>query len=190
MTNNTNHEGNATEVLTGEVRLSYANLFEPKSINNSPPKYSVSLIIPKSDKATLGAINAAIEAAYEEGAGKLKGNGKTAPPLAAIKTPLRDGDEERSDDDAYADSYFVNANSTTAPGIFDRTAKRIIDREEVYSGVYARADINFYAFNTNGNKGIACGLNGIQKIRDGEHLGGGGNSEKKFAANPYDDFLS
>lgn len=90
------------------------------------------------------------------------------PALEAIKTPLRDGDLERPGDDAYKDSFFVNANSATKPGIVDADCQNILERSEVYSGVYGRASINFYAFNSNGNKGIACGLNNLQKIRDGE----------------------
>ena len=96
----------------------------------------------------------------------LKGNSKSVPPLTAIKTPLRDGDTERPDDPAYKDSYFLNANSSTAPGIVDADCQPILQRSEVYSGVYGRASINFYAFNTNGNRGIAVGLNNLQKIRD------------------------
>ena len=164
---------NPTKVITGvNTRWSYVNAWEPKSINGGTPKYSVSLIIPKSDTKTLEKIRAAIQAAYEEGQSKLKGNGRSVPALSALKTPLRDGDAERPDDEAYANSYFVNANSGTAPGIVDADRNPILERSEVYSGVYGRASINFYAFNSNGNKGIACGLNNLQKIRDGEPLGG------------------
>lgn len=178
-----------TKVITGkDTRWSYCNAWEPKAINGGTPKYSVSLIIPKSDTVTVEKIKAAIQAAYEEGASKLKGNGKTVPALSALKTPLRDGDLERPDDAAYANSYFVNANSATAPGIVDAACQPIIDRSEVYSGVYGRASINFYAFNSNGNKGIACGLNNLQKIRDGEPLGGKSRAEDDFADD--DDFLS
>lgn len=153
---------NPMKVITGpETRWSYANVWEAKSINGGTPKFSVSLIIPKSDTRTLNKIKAAIEAAYKEGEGKLKGNGKTVPPLSSIKQPLRDGDVERPDDEAYANSYFVNANSSTAPDIVDSNLDPILDRSEVYSGVYGRASINFYAFNSNGNKGIACGLNNL-----------------------------
>lgn len=102
------------------------------------------LIIPKSDTATIAKVKAAIQAAYEEGASKLKGNGKSVPQLSAIKTPLRDGDLERPDDEAYANAYFINANSGTAPGIVDADRQPIIDHSEVYSGVYGRASINFY----------------------------------------------
>ena len=182
---------NPTKVITGpNTRWSYANVLEPKSINGSAPKYSISLIIPKSDTATVNKINAAIQAAYEEGESKLKGSGKTVPPLSVLKTPLRDGDVERPDDPNYAGAYFINANSTTAPGIVDADRQPILDRTEIYSGVYGRASINLYAFNSNGNKGIACGLNNLQKIRDGEPLGGKTRAEDDFATEDDDDFLS
>ncbi|WP_455534857.1 DUF2815 family protein [Roseburia inulinivorans] len=182
---------NPTKVITGvNTRWSYVNAWEPKSINGGAPKYSVSLIIPKSDTKTIEKIQAAIQAAYDEGQGKLKGNGKSVPALSVLKTPLRDGDAERPDDEAYADSYFINANSGTAPGIVDADCQPILDRSEVYSGVYGRASINFYAFNSNGNKGIACGLNTLQKIKDGEPLGGKSRAEDDFDTEEDDDFLS
>lgn len=181
---------NPTKVITGpKTRWSYANVWDPKSINGGTPKYSVSLIIPKSDVATVKKIEAAIQAAYEEGESKLKGNSKSVPSLKVLKTPLRDGDLERPDDAAYADSYFINANSASAPGIVDADRQPILERSEVYSGVYGRASINFHAFNSNGNKGIACGLNNLQKIADGEPLGGKSRAEDDFADDDDDDFL-
>ena len=182
---------NPTKVITGvNTRWSYANVWDPKSINGGTPKYSVSLIIPKSDTATVIKIKAANQAAYEEGESKLKGNGKTVPALSILKTPLRDGDLERPDDEAYKNAYFINANSGTAPGIVDADRQPILDRSEVYSGVYGRASINMYAFNSNGNRGIACGLNNLQKIRDGEPLGGKSRAEGDFATEEDDDFLN
>ena len=181
---------NPMKVITGpNTRWSYCNVWQPKSINGGTPKYSVSLIIPKSDTVTINKIKAAIEAAYKEGEAKLKGNGRSVPALSVLKTPLRDGDAERPDDEAYANAYFVNANSATAPGIVDADRQPILDTSEVYSGVYGRASINFYAFNSNGNKGIACGLNNLQKIRDGEPLGGKSRTEDDFA-DEEEDFLS
>lgn len=191
MNNSTTKVNNPMKVITGpNTRWSYANVWEPKSINGGTPKFSVSLIIPKSDTKTIAKINAAIEAAYHEGESKLKGNGKSVPPLAALKTPLRDGDAERPDDEAYANSYFINANATTAPGIVDADRNPILTRSEVYSGVYGRASISFYAFNSNGNKGIACGLNNLQKVRDGEPLGGKASAESDFATYDDDEFLA
>lgn len=182
---------NPTKVITGvNTRLSYANVWEAKSINGGAPKYSVSLIIPKDDTVTVNKVNAAIQSAYEEGESKLKGNGKSVPALSVLKTPLRDGDVERPDDEAYANSYFINANSATAPGIVDADRQPIINRSEIYSGVYGRASISFYAFNSNGNKGIACGLNNLQKIKDGEPLGGRSRAEDDFDTEDDDDFLS
>ena len=180
---------NPTKVITGvKTRWSYANVWQAKSINGGTPKYSVSLIIPKSDTKTVTAVKNSIQAAYEEGQSKLKGSSKSVPALTAIKTPLRDGDAERPDDEAYKDSYFINANSATAPGIVDAARNPIIEHSEVYSGVYGRASINFYAFNSNGNRGIACGLNNLQKISDGEPLGGKTRAEDDFA-DEDEDFL-
>ena len=182
---------NPMKVITGpNTRWSYCNVWQPKSINGGTPKYSVSLIIPKSDTVTINKIKAAIEAAYKEGEAKLKGNGRSVPALSVLKTPLRDGDAERPDDEAYANAYFVNANSATAPGIVDADRQPILDTSEVYSGVYGRASINFYAFNSNGNKGIACGLNNLQKIRDGEPMGSRSRAEDDFATDDDEDFLS
>ena len=181
---------NPTKVITGvNTRWSYANVWQPKSINGGTPKYSVSLIIPKTDTDTVNKVKAAIQAAYDEGESKLKGSGKSVPSLSVIKTPLRDGDLERPDDEAYKNAYFINANSSTAPGVVDTDRQPIIDTSEVYSGVYGRASINLYAFNSNGNNGIACGLNNLQKIKDGEPLGGKSRAEDDFA-DADDDFLA
>ena len=176
-----------TKVITGTgTRLSYFHGWEPVSINGGAEKYSVSVLIPKSDTDTVNAINAAIECAMKEGIGKFGGK---IPPKGALKLPLRDGDTER-DDDAYAGCYFVNANSKTAPQIVDKYVRPILDRSEVYSGVYAHVSLSFYAFNTNGNKGIACGLGNIQKVRDGEPLGGRTNASSEFETLDDEDFLS
>jgi len=184
---NTKATANSSKVVTGVVRLSYANVWKPKSINGGAEKFSVSLIIPKSDTKTIAAINAAVDAAIEEGRGKFGGK---IPNKAALKLPLRDGDIDRPGDEAYADSYFLNANSNSAPEIVDKALNPIMSRSEVYSGVYARVSVNFYAFNSNGNRGIACGLGNIQKISDGEPLGGKSSAADDFTSD-YDseDFL-
>ncbi len=182
---------NPTKVITGkETRWSYASVWEPKSINGGTPKFSVSLIIPKSDTITVGKIKSAIKAAYKEGEARLRGNGKSLPTLTSLKVPLRDGDIERPDDDAYANAFFLNANSTTAPGIVDADCNPVLNQGEVYSGVYGRASISFYAFNSNGNRGIACGLQNLQLIRDGEPLGGKASAESDFATDDDEDFLA
>jgi len=179
-----------SKVITGKnTRWSYANVWEPKAINGGVPKYSVSLIIPKDDTVTIEKIKIAIQIAYKEGEGKLRGNAKQVPALTAIKTPLRDGDIEKPEDEAYKNSYFLTANALSAPGIVDKDRNPILDRSEVYSGVYGRASISFYAFNSNGNRGIAVGLNNLQKCRDGEPLGGKASAESDFATDDVDDFL-
>lgn len=178
-------ENKSNKVVTGNVRFSYANVWEPKSINGGDEKYSVSIIIPKSDKKTLAEINAAIETAKKDGVSKFGGK---VP--ANLKLPLRDGDVDRPDDEAYGSSYFINANSTTKPGIVDKNVQPIIDTTEFYSGCYGRASLVFYAFNSNGNKGIACGLQNLQKLEDGEPLGGRSRAEDDFdSVNDDEDIL-
>ena len=174
-----------TKVVTGMVRFSYANVWEPKSINGSDEKYSVSLIIPKTDKKTIAQIEAAIEAAKQEG--KAKFGGKIP---ANLKLPLRDGDIDRPEDEAYKNAYFINANSKERPGIVDRSVKPILDQSEFYSGCYGRASITFYAFNQNGNKGVAVGLQNLQKLLDGEPLSGRSRAEDDFSTFDDEDFLS
>ena len=178
-----------TKVIPGKVRLSYAHVWEPVSINGGEEKYSVSLIIPKSDTKTVKDIQAAVDAAIDAGLGKFGGK---KPNKGAIKLPLRDGDVERPDDENYKDAYFINANARTASQIVNRKVQPILDRDEVYSGCYARVSITLYAFNSNGNKGIACGLGNIQKLEDGEPLGGRSSATSDFESLDGDDenFLS
>lgn len=177
----------ATKVVTGEVRFSYLNVFEPKSINGSEEKYSVSLLIPKSDTKTIAAINRAVEAAKQAGISKYGGK---IP--AMMKLPLRDGDAERPEDETYAGCYFLNANCNQKPGLLYKNGQPIIDSTDLYSGCYGHASVNFYAFNTNGNKGVACGLNHLMKTKDGESLGGRSRAEDDFAGliEEEDDFLN
>lgn len=166
----------STKVVTGEVRFSYVNVFEPKSINGSDEKYSVSLLIDKRDTKTIETIERAIEAAKQAGVAKFGGR---IPPV--LKLPLRDGDTERPDDENYAGKMFVNANCKTKPGLIEKNGMEIIDTTEFYSGCYGKASVTFYAFNSKGNKGIACGLNNIMKTRDGEPLGGRSRAVDDFA---------
>ena len=171
--NNTNNS--ATKVII-PCRISFANIWEPKSINGSEEKYSVSCIIPKDDKKTLTRIHKAIEAAKEAGQSK-KWGGKIPP---NIKLPVRDGDIDRPDDEAYANAYFINASSKDAPQIVDRKVQPILDAMECGSGDYCNVSVNFYAFNANGNKGVAAGLGNIQKIKDGDRLAGRASAASDF----------
>lgn len=175
---------NVNTITTGKVRLSYCHLFTPVAApGQTTEKYSVSVIIPKTDVATINKINAAIEEGKKLGATS-KWGGKIP---AKLKTPLRDGDEEKPDDAAYANSYFFNCSSVKRPNVVDLELNEILDQTAVYSGCYGRVNVNFYPYDTNGNRGIAVGLNSVQKIADGEALGGSAPSLKEaFGA---DDFL-
>jgi Protein of unknown function (DUF2815) len=167
-----------TKVITGKVRFSYAHVWEAVAIEEGQPKkFSISLIIPKSDTATINKITAAIEAVKEMAKGKLGGKLPVK-----FKLPLRDGDADRDGDDAYAGCYFLNANSATKPGIVDAAVRPILNQDEFYSGCYGRASINFYFFDTKGNKGIAVGLNNVQKLEDGPALSGRSKPEDDFGA--------
>ena len=178
---------NPTKVITGPNTLwSYVHVFQPNSINGSTPKYSIALIFRK-DSPDIPKIRAAIQAAYDEGISKLKGNGKVAPALTALKTPLRDGDAEHPGEEVYSGTYYLNANSSTKPGVVDRDMNPIIDPEEVFSGCRGKASINFYCFNTNGNKGIAASINNLMLCdASGPRLGGKASAAEDFAEDDDD----
>lgn len=159
----------SNKVITGKVRLSYVNIFKSRSFSDGQDaKYSVCLLIPKTDKATIAKIKKAIDAAIEEGISSKWGGKKPK----NLRVPLRDGDEERAEEaPEYEGMYFLNANSSQRPGIVDKDCNEILDPDEVYSGCWGRASINFYPYDFNGNRGVGVGLNNIQKLKDGERLG-------------------
>ena len=168
-----------TKVITGKVRFSFLNVFEPKAMNEGDqPKYSACILIPKTDTATIDKINKAIDAAKLAYKAKLADKNGKIP--SNIKTPLRDGDLEREDDPAFEGCYFLNASSSYKPGVVDRNLQPILDRDEFYSGCYGRASLNFYGYNIS-SKGIAAGLNNLQKLEDGERLAGASSAESDFA---------
>jgi len=166
-----------TKVVTGKVRFCYPYVFEPRAaVEGQEPKYSICLLIPKSDTETLRKIQVAIEAAKRNGMGLWGGR---VPPN--LRTPLRDGDAERPDQEEFRGHYFLNATSRTRPGIVDAELRPIIDPQEVYPGCYGRASVVFYAYANAGNRGIACGLRNLQKLEDGPRLGSRSNPEEDFA---------
>jgi hypothetical protein len=178
MATETKTQDQSTKVVTGLVRFSYLHVFKPTRVSedSEDEKYSVSLIIPKKDKETIAKIKAAIDIATKQGvAGKW--NGKKP---ANMKPVLRDGDEEREDDPAYAGSYFITASSKTKPGLIDRDKEPITDDTDLVSGDWGRASVTFYPYNVGVNKGVACGLNHLQKLKTGEPLGGRGRAEDDF----------
>lgn len=167
-----------TKIMTGKVRFSYANVFQAKAIDGGPAKYSISLLIPKSDKVTVAAVNKAIEAAKAQGKEKTW-KGKMPP---VLKLPLRDGDAEKPDNEEYEGMWFLGCNSSVKPGILGPDKLPITTEEGFYSGCYGRAVINFYPFDQKGNKGVAVGLNNLMKMEDGERLGGRDTAENDFAS--------
>lgn len=175
----------ATKVITGKVRFSYVNIFKSRAFQpGQDEKFSICLLIPKKDKKTVADIKAAMDAAVQLGVSEKWGGKKPA----NLKLPLRDGDEERADEaEEYAGMYFLNANSNQKPGIIDMYKNEVLDSTEVYSGSWGRASINFFPYNSNGNKGVAVGLNNIQKTGDGEALGGTRASAESDFDDDFDD---
>ncbi len=177
-----------SKIVTGRARLTFVNIFTPTAMNETQtPKYSICILIPKSDEATIKKINEAIEEVKQKGASLWGG-----PAPYNLKTPLRDGDLERPNYEEYAGHYFINARTTRKPGIFDINRNEILDPTEVYSGCYGRVSLDFYAYNRAGNKGIAVGLNSVMKLDDGEPLGGVRRSADDFndgGQNDPNDFL-
>lgn len=176
-----------TKVVTGpNVRFAYAYVWKPRKMEGEREKYSVSLIIPKDDTETLGKVEAAIRLAYDQGQEKLRGDDGKILPLTAIALPLRDGDLDRRNDPAYSRCYFITAKSAIQPGLVDASLNRITEKAQFYSGCYGRAPIHFYAYNHDGKRGIACGLNNLQKVRDGEVLGGRSSPEQDFGSEIFE----
>lgn len=166
------------------VRFSYANVHQPVSVNGSDLKYSLSIIIPKSDKEAIKKVKDAVQKAIDENKDKFGGKVPNN-----LKTPLRDGDVDREEDEAYEGAYFVNANSKVKPGIVDADVNPVLDQSEFYSGCYGRVSLTFYAYNVNGNRGIAAGLQNIMKTSEGEPLGGRSRAEDDFSDEDDDDIL-
>ena len=178
------NDNTTTRIKIGEVRLSYCHLFQPEAVaDGGEKKYSVSIIIPKSNTKLVAEIRAAIEAAATEGVSTKFGGRRPA----SLKTPLRDGDLERADDESYADAWFINASSKTKPGVVkvmnvqgEKKLVEVNDEDEVYSGCYGYVSVNFFAFNNAGNKGVAAGLNNVLKTKDGAFLGGRSSAQSDF----------
>lgn len=153
------------KVITGKVRINYPNLFIPRKVEYSDEsRYSVSILIPKNDIETMEKINETIFKSKEKGLlvwGDIPEN---------IKTPLRDGDLEKPDNENYKNHYFINATSKFKPGVVDKRIKEIKNPEEIYPGCYCRASIEFYPFNINNQCGIGCSIKNLQKVSDGERI--------------------
>lgn len=171
------NQAQATKVVTDIVRFSHVHIFEPYSRDDDDDKsYSMMILIPKSDKATMRKIRAAEEAAADAGV-STKFNGKRPSDLHSI---IKDGDESADEYPEQAGHWFMWIKSKTQPGIVDRSRQAILDSTEVYSGCFGRVSINAYPYNYKGKKGVSFGLNHVQKIKDGEFLGGRSRAEDDF----------
>lgn len=172
---------NSTKVVTGKVRLSYVHLFEKYAADeDQEAKFSCVILVPKKDKKTIRAIEAAQQAAIENGKtsrwdGKIPKN---------LKNTFRDGDEEGDleKNPEYEGHMFMNVSAKTKPGIVDRDLDPIMDSSQIYSGCYARVSINAFPYSVKGNKGVSFGLNNVQFLEDGEPLGGRSRAEDDFEA--------
>lgn len=170
-----------TSVRLGEVRFSYTAVFQPKKNDDgTPSKYGVCIIIPKEDTETVNLVKEAIEAAKQRGKHE-KWGGKIP---ANVKSCLRDGDLDREDDEAFAGCYFLNASSRNKPGVKvleDGVVSDALDEEDFYSGCYGAVTLDFFPYESSGNKGVGAGLNNVIKTRDGDRLSGGRSADEDFA---------
>lgn len=167
---------NLTNVTTAKVRLSYVHLFKPYAYTQGQEeKFSCTILLPKADVETKARIDAAVEAAKQKGISE-KWNGQ-CPPI--ISVPIYDGDGVRpSDGVAFGPEcrghwvFTASAKADYPPEIVDVNMNPIINQSEIYSGIYARVNVNFFPYMFGGKKGIGCGLGPVQKLADGEALGG------------------
>lgn len=170
-----------TSVRLGEVRFSYTAVFQPKKNDDgTPSKYGVCIIIPKEDTETVNLVKEAIDAAKQRG--KLEKWGGKIP--ANVKSCLRDGDIDREDDEAFAGCYFLNASSRNKPGVKvleGGVVSDALDEEDFYSGCYGAVTLDFFPYESSGNKGVGAGLNNVIKTRDGDRLSGGRSADEDFA---------
>jgi hypothetical protein len=169
-------------IVTGKVRLSYVNVFKPKQDGVGAGKFSITLLIPKSDMATKALIDNAIAECRAASAPTF--GGKIPPQL---QMPIHDGDGLRQSGEPFGEEcrghWVMSASSLNQPGVVDAAVQPILNPSELYSGCYGRVSIRFYAYNKNGNRGIACGLGNVQKLADGEPLAAGmTTAESDFGA--------
>lgn len=178
------YQNDAMKVLTGEVRLSYVNVITPRAQQQGQePKYSVTLLIPKSDLATKADIDASIQAAAQEAVGKVWGG--VRPPQPRI--PIWDGDGVRQSGVPFGDEckghWVITASSKMKPSVVGMDNINVeLAPSDIYSGMYGRVTIRFFGYSNSGNKGVGCGLGNIMKTRDGEPLSGRTSAASDFAA--------
>lgn len=178
MSTNYNKRISDTLIRIGEVRFSYVHVFAPRTGKEGKEgKYGVCLVWPKTDTKTTELVKSCIAAAKEQA--KVKGIKLPS----TCKTPLRDGDIDREDDENFSGCWFINANCKQKPGVRVLSEGRLfeaLDDSDFYSGCYGCATVNFFPFDSDGNKGVGAGLNNVCKTRDGERLGGGTDADSDF----------
>lgn len=174
------------------VRISYANLNQPRAFGDQAPKYSASLILDKKNTLAVSRVEAAMRAAYEDGLSVLKGKGRVAPSFEEITAdgPLHDCDAKKDGDPAYKGAFYLNAKNNRKPLIINSDKEEILDPSEIYSGIYAKAAIGFFPYNKAGNRGLGCSLDIVMKTADGEPLGTTISVDDAFADDDDDDFLA
>ena len=173
----------STKMITGEVRFSYLHVWEPAETPSGDEKFSASILIPAKDKKTLAAVEKAVQAAIKRGIEKGK---FTKAQVKTLRLPLRNGTEEfengeKANNPEYKGMMFLNASSNRQPGVVGPDAKPLMDQDDAYSGMWGRADINFFPYNAAGNKGVGVGLNNVMKLRDDERLDGRQKAEDAFS---------
>lgn len=173
-----------TAVTTGQVRLSFVHLFQPHA--NKPgqeAKYSTTILIPKSDYATMQRINTAVNAALEKGVSSVWKGARPPQP----KLPVWDGDGLRQNGEPFGPEakghWVLTASSKQQQAVVDINLNPVVNQSDIYSGVYARVNINFYPFDNSGNRGVGAGLGPVQKVADGEPLAGRVSAEQAFGGN-------
>ena len=163
----------AKKITTPEFRVSFANVFKPRAFEGQEPKYSLCMLFDKkTDLSALQKLAAdAVAEKWPNPSDRPKG----------LRNPFRDGDKEKADVEGYEGKIFINASTKMKPGIVDQDVQPIISEEDFYSGCYARATLTAYAYDTAGNRGVAFGLQNLQKLRDGEAFSGRAKAEDEFS---------
>lgn len=164
-------------VVLKNVRLSYANIYTPKSINGSDPKYSASIMIPKDNEESIEDVETAIDAAKEYGAENVKGWGGKIP--KKLKDTLHDGDDRDDEDPNYEGFMYLTATSKKQPELVNKHGDPIMDNSEIYSGCWVNVVLRFYAYDSQ-SKGVAVELGPIQKVKDDTAFSGGMGSAKDY----------
>ena len=182
---------NPANVTTGKVRFSFVNLFTPKAFQEGgDPKYSLTVIIPKTDTFTVAKLKAGVEAAKNKGLSEKFGGKMPAIFDGAFGgTTIRDADNDKNksgdlivtEHPEAKGCYIIHVASKNAPGVIDEAKQTVLDPKKVYSGCYGRVNITFFPYNSSGNKGISAGLNHVQFLEDGEPLGSSVRIEDAFA---------